>query len=166
MSVYEETVRTPRFMVVGGYAIAMLLLLVGLGIVLYQGRSVGDRVMSGAILALVAALMFCVTVNFDRLRIRVEGRRVSFRFGLVGKAVDSADIIGVEVERYRWIVFGGWGVRLSTKKRRAYSVPGYPSGVALRMGDGSRWHISSADPEGLASAIQRATHSGATESRD
>ena len=62
------------------------------------------------------------------------------------------------MEPYRWLAYGGWGLRLGRnggRWSRAYSVPFARSGVVVDSHDGHRIYITSHRPEELAEAINR-----------
>jgi hypothetical protein len=105
----------------------------------------------------VAVLLVPVSLCFARLRIEVSDRTVRFRFGPFGPTLDVRAIRSADAVPYRWVAFGGWGVRLgriSGQWVRAYSVPFVRTGVALEVSSGRRYYVSSRHAEALASAIR------------
>ena len=151
---YEETVNTYRWLTLLGF-VATAGFLVGSGLVFADdGSSLTGRLVVGIVLVVSGILWLSLSVTFTKLRIEVTDAGVQFRFGPFGRLVRSSEIGKVEVEPYRWLVYGGWGIRFSTKKRQAFSLPGHPVGVAITTSLGTRYHVSSNDPDTLASAIR------------
>jgi hypothetical protein len=109
-----------------------------------------------ALLVLVGtgAVMLAVSRWLLVLRIRVSDGAVEFRYGRFGRRIPAAEIEAVEVEPYRWVSYGGWGIRFSTGGRRAYSVPFMNTGVRIAVRDGKRYYVSSAAPDRLAAAVK------------
>jgi hypothetical protein len=97
-------------------------------------------------------------VFFGRLRVHADDRRLRFHFGPFGRTLEAADITAAEAAPYRWLAFGGWGIRfgrVSGHFVRAYSVPFLRTGVAIEAADGKRYYVSSRRPEALAAAIRQ-----------
>ena len=151
---YEETVNTYRWLTLLGF-VATGGFLVGSGLVFADdGSSLTGRLVVGIVLVVTSILWLSLSVIFTKLRIKVSDDSVRFHFGPFGRLVPSSEIDNVEVEPYRWLVYGGWGIRFSTKKRQAFSLPGHPVGVAIITSRGTRYHVSSKDPDTFASAIR------------
>ncbi len=112
------------------------------------------RALGVAVLLAVAAGFVAVGVWFRALRIEVSREALRYGWGPVGAVRRWPDVLDAEVEPYRWLTYGGWGLRFSTDKRRAYSVPGVRFGVAVRTRDGKRTHLASRQPEALCAAIR------------
>lgn len=153
MNRYDESVYAARWMLVV-IALAMFATLGAAIATLFSGDSrqwgvAGMLVGIGAILGL-AELMFM------RLQIEVDQERLRFRFGPFGPTLKLSEIQSAEADPYRWLVFGGWGIRfgrVSGRFMRAYSVPFMRTGVAIETVTGARYYISSRQPEALATAI-------------
>ena len=97
-----------------------------------------------------------VLLSFRRLRIQVGDTAVRFGFGVLRKSLPLEAIQGCEAKRYRWLTYGGWGIRFALGGRRAWSLPGVPAGVELTVAEGTRvrrYFVSSRSPELLAAAI-------------
>ena len=108
-----------------------------------------------AVLLAVFAVFFLLLIRwFMALDVEVDAAAVRAAFGPFHKTVPIAQILSVSEEPYRWRPYGGWGIRLSTQKRQAWSVPFLKTGVEVHSRDGSRCFISSRDPGRLRSAIQ------------
>lgn len=112
------------------------------------------RVLGVAVLVATAALFVALGVWFRALRIEVSRDSLRYGWGPVGAVRRWPDVLDAEVEPYGWLAYGGWGLRFSTGKRRAYSVPGVRFGVAVRTRDGKRTHLASRKPEALCAAIR------------
>lgn len=111
-----------------------------------------------ALLPLVpATALGGAAVLFSVLRVSVSRERVHVQLGPAGPAIPTAAIESVEVRRYPWERYGGWGVRLGIDGSWAYSIPGVSRGVRIAWRDagGARRvaFVSSRDPEALAEAI-------------
>lgn len=91
---------------------------------------------------------------FMALDVAVDEIAVRAAFGPFRKTLPIARIRSASEEPYRWMPYGGWGIRWSTQKRQAWSVPFLKTGVEVQSHDGSRCFISSRDPERFRSAIQ------------
>lgn len=106
---------------------------------------------------LVAGLVLLLVVLLDRwfmsLRVTVTQAGVTARFGPFAKRLPAEALASAEAEGYRWMTYGGWGIRWGTQGRRAWSVPFLGTGVAVALTDGSRYFISSRSPERLRSSI-------------
>jgi hypothetical protein len=63
-------------------------------------------------------------------------------------------VASAAVDRYRWIRYGGWGIRYGFHGRRAWSVPFVGTGVEVALKDGPRYFISSRQPMAFHRAIQ------------
>ena len=112
----------------------------------------------GSILTIVFVVGLIAFVDrwFMVLRVHVDSEGVVARFGPFSKRLRVADIQDVVDEPYRWTVYGGWGIRWGFGGRRAWTVPFLKEGVAVALEDGSRYFISSRQPERLRSAIVQA----------
>ncbi len=151
---YEESVHGPRWLTLLGCLTAVGSLAGGRMALTDKGSGLLSRVVGGLVLLGLGPLLFWLSLTFNHLKVRVTDDGVRFQFGPLGKSLNASEIDAVEVEPYGWLSYGGWGIRFSTRGRRAYSVPGHPRGVALQLRDGTCYHISSGNPEALASAVR------------
>ncbi|MSP22793.1 MAG: hypothetical protein EXR66_07255 [Dehalococcoidia bacterium] len=95
-----------------------------------------------------------VGLIFSRLNVRAGIDGVRAGFGHFATLIAPEHIEGVHAERYRWLRFGGWGLRFGWNFRnRAYSVPFVQRGVTIRLQGGRTVFVSSREPERLAAAI-------------
>jgi hypothetical protein len=108
------------------------------------------------LMAIAAVLMSLSVLTFRRLSIAVTKDKVTFGFGLIRRTLPLGSIETCEVRRYRWVQYGGWGLRLSLGGRWAYSLPGTPMGVEITARQGKkerRYFVSSRYPDRFAAAI-------------
>jgi hypothetical protein len=108
------------------------------------------------VMGLAALITVVVVTNFRYLTIVVTDEQVRFRFGIFGTSLPLDALQSCEVKRYQWLPYGGWGLRLATGGRMAYSVLGVPRGVEVtadRRGKLRRYFVSSSQPEALAAAL-------------
>ncbi len=125
---------------------------------------VGDEPIISGEGAMVFYIAFALAVlvdvfllfNFTNLAVRVTDAGLSFRYGMFGKSFEWDQITSVEATDYRWITYGGWGIRFSTGGRRAWSQLGVKRGVVVAVTEGKnqrRYFVSSRRPDELADAI-------------
>jgi hypothetical protein len=122
----------------------------------WDEASASERLWTAASMAPVAAILLVVGFVFGQLHIEVRDS-VRFRFGPFGPTQNAVDIQAASAEPYRWLAFGGWGIRfgrLAGRTVRAYSVPFWRTGVTVELRDGKRYYISSRRPDALAAAVQ------------
>lgn len=148
---YHEDVRAADLMrvVVWGAVVALLVGAVVTAVAGGDGRWIGvvSLVVTAVALAL-AGWWFLV------LQVEVAPGEVSFRFGPFRKRLPAGSIERVAATPYRWIAYGGWGLRMSLGGRRAYTVPFLRTGVELTTTDGKTYYVSSHNPQLLAAAIE------------
>lgn len=117
--------------------------------------------------ALAVLLDVFLLFNFTNLALRVSADGFQFRYGMFSKSINWAQISSVEATDYSWITYGGWGIRLSTKGRRAWSQIGVKRGVIIEVTEGKgrrRYFVSSRRADELAEVLTRGIeqHSQAT----
>lgn len=112
------------------------------------------RVIGVVLLLVIAAGFVALGLWLAALRIEVTRDALRYGWGPLGAVRRWPDVLDAEVEPYRWLAYGGWGLRFATGKRRAYSVPGVRFGVMVRTRDGKRTHLASRQPEALCAAIR------------
>lgn len=151
---YQETVPSPRWLILIGWAAAIGFGVGGVVYLLIGGPPMSERLALGLFFLVMAVLWVGVSLIFDHLRIEVGEDTVHFGYGPLGKTIGAANLVGVGVEPYPWLVYGGWGIRFALGKRRAYSVPGCREGVSLQLSNGTRYHVSSRNPQVLAEAVR------------
>lgn len=110
------------------------------------------------VMGLATLVTVTVALNFRYLTIVVTDEEVRFRFGIFGTSFPLEAVQTCEAKRYQWLPYGGWGLRMASGGRMAYSVLGVPRGVEItaeRKGKLRRYFVSSAQPEALAAALGR-----------
>jgi hypothetical protein len=99
----------------------------------------------------VPGIITIVALLFGWLKVTVDDRRVTARFGpgLVRKGFDLHEVVSAEPVRNK--AWYGWGIRL-TPHGWLFNVSGLDA-VELTMRDGRRYRIGTDDPKGLARAV-------------
>ena len=108
-------------------------------------------------MALLGALLLFAFAAFRRLCIVVSDTELRLAFGILRKSVPLTAIQSCEAKDYRWLTYGGWGIRYALGGRRAWSLPGAPRGVEVTVAEGRRvrrYFVSSRSPELLAEALR------------
>lgn len=91
---------------------------------------------TGVILLLVVAV-------FHALRVSVTAQGVTASFGgIITRRVSWTDIDRVEATPYRWLQFGGWGLRWDGKGGNCYSQPGVKDQLIVHLKSGKRFHVT------------------------
>jgi hypothetical protein len=154
---YEEEIEAPLWLpaVLAAGMAALVTAAVALGV----GREAGWKLLAWyyPLMSVAGALLLASFVSFRRLRIEVGQTAVRFRFGLFRRSLPLVGVQACEVRRYRWLTYGGWGVRFATGGRRAWSMPGAAEGVEITVAEGTkvrRYFVSSRSPELLAEAVR------------
>jgi hypothetical protein len=160
---YEENVR------VRGWVIAFLGLLLGGTAGAMTGVAVRNLAGDEPIITGGEAVVFYLTfgfavlldvfllVNFTNLSVTVSNSGVEAGFGVFRKRFSWDQVKSVEVQDYRWMSFGGWGIRYATRGRRAWSQMGVKTGVTFAVDEGGKdrsYFVSSRRPADLASAVR------------
>lgn len=157
--VYAENVRAATWM----YFVLSTPLGVVLG--LMTGAAIAGLVEGGAavafylVLAVVAFVLVLALVTFTSMSVSVGDSAVDFAFGLFRKRLRFDDVSSVAPADYRWVEYGGWGIRIALGGKRAWSVPGVKRGVVIAVNEGGRrrtYFVSSARPESFAQSVQDA----------
>ncbi len=114
-------------------------------------------------LMLIAAMTF-FWMMFYALRVTVTPERVAIQYGLIGPRIRVDDIVHCEAEKYPFWRYGGYGLRYSVIDGSwAFNVLG-DKGKAVRihyktrLGTTRKIVVSSAHPNVMADAINRARH--------
>ena len=150
--IYAESVPNPWWLRATLW-LGLPAVLLGLASVWREGSGI-PRVM-GIVLLLVSGVGLVLLGRWlTALRIQVTRDALCYGWGPMGATRRWPDVLDVEVEPYRWLTYGGWGLRFAMGKRRAYSVPGVRFGVMVRTRDGKRTHLASRQPEALCVAIR------------
>lgn len=145
---YRERVPTDRLFF--GFIVVLALGLIVGAVVSFAA----DGLVVGIAMLLALAFPVVLWLWFGALEVAVDQDTLRMHFGPFGQTLTGHDIVGARPERYRWWVFGGWGIRFSTRRRRAYTVPFERRSVAITMRDGREWHISTQRADALTEAVQ------------
>ncbi len=151
---YDEAVLAPRWMLWLGLGLASVAGIAASEALRDPSLSLAGRVGVAAAFALGGLAIGVVGLVFSRLQVHAGPEGVRAGFGPFASTIAPASIAAAHAERYRWLRFGGWGLRLSWNLRdRAYSVPFVPEGVTIELLGGRTVFVSSRQPERLAAAI-------------
>jgi hypothetical protein len=151
---YDEAVLAPRWMLWLGLGIAALAGLAAATTLRDSSLSSSARTAAAAAIAISGLTVGLVGLLFSTLHVHASPEGVRAAFGPFASTFLAASIAGAHAERYRWLRFGGWGIRLSGNLcDRAFSVPFVPEGVTIRLQEGRSVFVSSRQPERLAAAI-------------
>jgi hypothetical protein len=110
----------------------------------------------GAWIAMLIAYGLAVAAFrvFQVVRVRVEGTDLKVGFGLFSKRIPLHEIDRVAPVQYRWLQWGGWGIRLN-RGAVMYNVPGdHGRAVELTLRNGKRVLFSAEDPDAVCAAIR------------
>ena len=160
---YTESVRVP------GWIIGLLGLVLGVTAGVMTGVAIRNMVGDEPIIEGAGAAIFYVTFafavlldvfilfNFTNLALKVSSQGFEIRYGLFSKFLRWDQMKSVNEEDYRWTTYGGWGIRISTRGRRAWSQLGVKSGVVVRVdekGEVRSYFVSSRRPDELEAALK------------
>ena len=161
---HDESVRVP------GWVIGVLALLLGLTAGAMTGVAVRNMVGDDPLITGSEAAVFYITfavavlldlfvlLNFTSLSVSVSDRGFEFRYGLFGKSFRWEQLESAEQKEYRWVSYGGWGIRFSTQGRRAWSQLGAKDGVVVKVDEGGKareYFVSSRKAQDLAAVLQQ-----------
>jgi hypothetical protein len=82
--------------------------------------------------ALTMPLLAITWLLFSVLRVTVSEGHVNVQYGLFGPKIPIAAIESAEAIEYDWKQFGGWGIRVNSKREWIYNMPG-DGGRAVRI---------------------------------
>lgn len=161
MSLYEESITAPRWLL--GFVLLAAIAMIGASAVLVtaDGLSTVGRAVPAIVLVIAGLGMLFVARTFARLRVRVTEADLEFGFRSVKKSLRGDEVVSAAPDRYPWLRYGGWGVRVSTGGYRAYSQAFERESVVIHAADQHRYHVTSRHPAELAEAIN---HMAAAES--
>jgi hypothetical protein len=104
---------------------------------------------------LINGLLVAVWLVFGRLTTVVDDERVTCRFGVFGRPMESFRLTDVvSVERVRTSPMAGWGMRWTTHGR-LWNVWGLDA-VELRLAGNRRFRIGTDEPDALLKALLEA----------
>jgi len=158
---YRETVRGSRLLAVIVLISAVATVAGGVAVAVDTNVPTAERVGVTSLMVIVAVVLVFVAAVFTRLRIEVNAARVRWSFGPFSDSVAVEQVAAARSEPYRWLRFGGWGIRYGWGSTgRAYTVPFSRRGVVIERRDGQRFYVSSNAPDDLVAAIESARGSG------
>jgi hypothetical protein len=82
--------------------------------------------------ALTMPFLAITWLLFSVLRVTVSEGHVNVQYGLFGPKIPIAAIESAEAVEYDWKQFGGWGIRVNSKREWMYNMPG-DRGRAVRI---------------------------------
>ncbi|MBK8208117.1 MAG: hypothetical protein IPK87_15175 [Planctomycetes bacterium] len=99
---------------------------------------------NGAIaLGAAVPILLVVILVFRSLRLVIDASGISASWGgILNRRHPWADIDRVEASRYRWLPFGGWGLRWDGRGGTAYSQLGVKDQLVLYLKNGKRLHVT------------------------
>ncbi len=159
---FSESVRLP------GWGIGLLGLGVGVTAGVLTGVAIRNLVGDEPIIegsnaavfyvafALAVLLNVFLLLNFAFLSLRVTETGFRFNYGMFGKTFSWEQMSEAEAKDYRWVAYGGWGIRFSTRGRRAWSQLGAKRGVIVSVTEGDKertYFVSSRRADELAAVL-------------
>ena len=158
MTRYLEHVHSPRWFIAPVLATTIATCLIGLWLLIVTGETLAGLILVGAggAVTLIVRTLLVLRIEVDETTLQV--RLGPFGFTLAGDAIEE-----VRVTPYRWLAYGGWGLRWGKdggRSARACSVPFLRSGVAVDATDGRRYYMNSTRPDELAAAADRLASEG------
>ena len=157
LTTFEEVLEAPgwlRWVLLA----ALVLIMSSIGLRVGAGTVGGGEGNLAWIAALVSAVAFLFAyLNFLSLKVTVSDGEFTFAYGMVRHRVAIDQIESIEVNRYRWARYGGWGYSRGPLGRKAWSMPGVPAGVMVVLQESRKrreFFVSSAEPERLEAAIR------------
>jgi len=151
---HDEAVLAPRWMTWVGLALATLTGLVAVSTLRDASVPLAERLWAAAPVLVAGFAIGLIGLAFSRLHVHAGPEGVRAGFGPFASTIQPEAIESATAEHYRWLRFGGWGLRWSWNMRdRAYSVPFVREGVTIRLHGGRTVFLSSRQPEHLAAAV-------------
>jgi hypothetical protein len=151
---HDEAVVAPRWLVWLGLVFAALAGLAVSATLRDASLALSERLLMVLTVLGAGFAVGAVALVFSRLRVEAGPDGVRAGFGPFRSMYRAEAIEGATPDRYRWLRFGGWGIRWSWNLRdRAYSVPFVARGVTIRLQGGRTVFLSSHEPEHLAATI-------------
>ena len=151
----EYTENAPKFPLLSIGLLVVVAALISVGLWMLLGT---DKLGAGLGIVAVGAFLTLLLGIFRVLRTEVDDERLRarygpFRFTVAGDAIEEA-----RVTPYRWLLYGGWGIRWTRqdgRTARAVAVPFLRTGVTVDAQPNRRYYLTSRHPEDLAAAVNR-----------
>ena len=153
MTPYTEHVPPSRWFTLPMFAASAATTVLGLLLLVRR-----DQVFPGVVAAFSGGVLVVVMRLFTALRVEVGERTLHARFGPLGFTLAGEEIEAVTVAPYRWLTYGGWGLRRGRdggRSSRARSAPFVRTGVVVDTLQGRRYYVTSRRPDELAAAVNR-----------
>jgi hypothetical protein len=152
---YEESMTAPLWLL--GLVVLAGVAMLGGAAVIAADEAISNvaSIVLAVVLLASAVAMFLVARTFATLRIAVDDHSLQFGFGPIRKSLRADEIVSAAPDRYPWVRYGGWGVRASTGKHRAYSQAFARESVVIHAADQHRYHVTSTRPAELADVINQ-----------
>jgi hypothetical protein len=118
--------------------------------------STTTKVILFAIIVVEALFTAAIIVFFTQLRVSIADRMLTVGFRAFRERIPLEQITACAPITYRWIEWGGYGIRIS-RRGKMYNVPGDGGrAVQITLDNGRRIFFSSTDPDAACAAIQAA----------
>lgn len=108
---------------------------------------------------LMILLFLVVTINFNRLIIRISSQFISVGYGLIKYTIPWENVNKCYLDESSTITYGGWGIRLAKvkgKRRLAYIVLGESRIVlSLKRGRFNEFVFSTKSPEEVIKIVNK-----------
>lgn len=112
-----------------------------------------ETVLLLAVATLTSLLFVAVAAVFTTLRVTIDSRTLTVGFGPFRERVSLEQITACEAITYRWMEWGGWGIRCGWRAK-LYNVPGDRGrAVQLTLANGRCLLFSSPDPTAVCRAL-------------
>jgi hypothetical protein len=107
-------------------------------------------------LLVVGLVLGGVGAVFHRLRVTLDAEALTVGFGPFRERLPLARIAACEATTYRWITYGGYGIRYAFWRRaKLYNVPGDRGrAVQVTLDDGRRVLFSARDPAAVCAVLR------------
>jgi hypothetical protein len=122
-----------------------------------------------SLVPLVAALVIFILFKIMNLTVSIDASKVEFRFKpfhLNNQVISKEDIASAKVIKYAPISdYGGWGIRYSFKKGKAFTIRGH-YGLLLKLKSGKSILLGTQQPEQLSSFLTASSLSSYSSEND
>ncbi len=153
---YHEEMKMPtKWTLV--FALPLIVVIVVLAIFMIARPISGTaRTVVIAIIVLEVLFTASIVLLFSRLTVAIDGRTLTVGFRAFRERIPLARITACAPISYRWIEWGGYGIRIN-RRGKMYNVPGDGGrAVQVTLDNGRRVFFSSTDPDAACAAINAA----------